>query len=181
MRFDGLAVGKFRCAGTAFTADNLVTVTYLADGNRLDKTVLFDGFREFDKFVVVEELARLERVRINQVDIDFDDFLIVRSGVIVRGGILVNVIGRGAENIVRFKNCRKTATKCLFTHFLFPIKIVIFFIVILNGVKDPENFFSDWMLRHLAQHDENSFTPYLISLRRVSCMPVNPCSGHRTG
>ena len=119
MSLDGLAVGKLRCAGAAFTADNLVAVAHLADGNRLDKTVLFDSFGKFDKFVVVENLARLERVRVNQVDVDFDDFLVVRCCVIVRGGILVNVVSRSAENIVRFKNCRKTATKCLFTHFLF--------------------------------------------------------------
>ena len=120
LSLDGSAVGEFRCTGTAFTADDLVTVAHLADSNRLDKAVLFDGFSKFDKFIVIEELTRLERVRVNQVDVDFDDFLIVRIYIFVCSGIVDSIIDRVAENIVCLKNCRETATKCLFTHFLVP-------------------------------------------------------------
>ena len=120
LRLDGLAVCKFRCTGAAFTADDLITVAYLADRNRLDKAVLFDSFCEFDKFIVAEKFTRLERVRINQVDVDFYDFLIVRRCVFGSCGVIDCVIDRIAENIVCFKNCRETATKCLFTHFLVP-------------------------------------------------------------
>ena len=34
--------------------------------------------------------------------------------------VVDSVIDRIAENIVCLKNCRETATKCLFTHFLVP-------------------------------------------------------------
>ena len=82
--------------------------------------MLFDGFCKFDKFIVVEELTRLERVRVDQVDVDFDNFLIVRRSIFWSCGIVDSVIDRVAENIVCLKNCRETATKCLFTHFLVP-------------------------------------------------------------
>ena len=91
---DGREACELGGAGTAFTANQLVTVTDLADDDCLDKTVLLDRFGKLHQFVVAENLARLERVRVDEFDVDFNDlFGVVNSGCIF--GAVLGVIFSG--------------------------------------------------------------------------------------
>ena len=108
---DGRKTGELACAGTAFTADNLVAVAHLAQHDGLDKPLLLNGVCKFGEFFFVENRARLVGVPVDELDGDFYNLLAAIDFGFTAGRIVFR-FGRTdrCRHVVESENVGKTTS-----------------------------------------------------------------------